>query len=352
ESDYNREQTIALVVTPLLNPNNFPKGLNIHYAHTNTKPGQDIFGADWLDTNNPPRSEQVSFRLYMDKLYITSGIVKELQANFTTLRFLPTYNIAQRENESFIMTYNQQKENAGYIQEYNQGLQLLLQAMIPQPGKRHQEENYWAMMQLFDRNITNEMAFWDALKRTYAYYKESSVEATLRKQIKTTNYFNKNKEIQFSNKKGRNKPREWVIFNVHDRKWFACGKKGHYMKDCPDKEKFKGFTHMYKKGKPRSKEEKHKDKYTKKTPSRKKDYTKDRPQNKTKEYSKEEKRNAFARMLVARAAKYEKDKKKAIKEDTKPQDTFGGGRYPRRSNTKYCKHCKTNTHTTEDCYSH
>ncbi|CAG8857122.1 26929_t:CDS:1, partial [Gigaspora margarita] len=88
-----------------------------------------------------------------------------------------------------------------YTQEYNQGLQLLLQAMIPQPGERHQEENYWAMMQLFDRNITNEGSFWDALKQTYAYYKESSVGAILRKQIKTTNYFNKNKEIQFSDKK-------------------------------------------------------------------------------------------------------------------------------------------------------
>ncbi|CAG8856225.1 22720_t:CDS:1, partial [Gigaspora margarita] len=77
-----------------------------------------------------------------------------------------------------------------------------------------------------------------------------------------------------------------------------------------------------------------------------------RPQNKTKEYSKEEKGDAFARLLAARAAKFEKDKKKALKEETKPQDTFGGGRYPRRNNTKYCKHCKTNTHTTEDCYSH
>ncbi|CAG8843963.1 22386_t:CDS:2, partial [Gigaspora margarita] len=35
------------------------------------------------------------------------------------------------------------------------------------------------------------------------------------------------------------------------------------MKDCSDKEKFKGFTHMYKKGKPRTKEEKHKTKYHK-----------------------------------------------------------------------------------------
>ncbi|CAG8855275.1 21189_t:CDS:1, partial [Gigaspora margarita] len=191
--------------------------------------------------------------------------------------------------------------------------------------ERHQEENYWAMMQLFDRNISNEGSFWDALKRTYAYYKESSIGATLRKQIKTTNYFNKNKEIQFSNKKERNKPREWVVFNVHDGKCFVCGRKDHYMKDCSDKEKFKGFTYMYKKGKPKTKEEKHKDKYTKKTPGRKKDYTKDRPQNKTKEYSKEEKRDAFARLLAARAAKFEKDKKKAIKEHTKPQDTFGGG---------------------------
>ncbi|CAG8842793.1 13186_t:CDS:2, partial [Gigaspora margarita] len=164
------------------------------------------------------------------------------------------------------------------------------------------------------------IAFWDALKRTYAYYKESSVGAILRKQIKATNYFNKNKEIQFSNKKGRNKPREWVVFNVYDRK-------------------------------SQNQRKKHKDKYTKKTPGRKKDYTKDRPQNKTKKYSKEEKGDAFARMLAARAAKFKKDKKKAVKEDTKPQDTFGGGRYPRRSNTKYCKHCKTNTHTTEDFYN-
>ncbi|CAG8640626.1 26976_t:CDS:2, partial [Gigaspora margarita] len=352
KSDYNGEAAINNAVTPLLNPNNFPKGLNIHYNHAATKPGQDIFGANWADTNNPPRSEQVSFRLYMDKLYITSGTVKELQASFTTPRFLPTYNIAQREDESFIMTYNQQKENAGYTQEYNQGLQLLLQAMIPQPGERHQKENYWAMMQLFDKNISNEIAFWDALKRTYAYYKESSIGAILCKQIKATNYFNKNKEIQFSDKKGRNKPREWVVFNVHNRKYFVCGRKGYYIKDCPNKEKFKGFTHMYRKGKPKNKEEKHKNKYTKKTPGRKKDYTKDRPQNKTKKYSKEEKGDAFARLLAARAAKFEKDKKKAIKEDTKPQDTFGGGRYPRRSNTKYCKHCKTNTYTTEDYYSH
>src|SRR5260364_22980 len=125
------------------------------------------------------------------------------------------------------------------------------------------------------------------------------------------------------------------------------------MKDCPDKEKFKGFNHMYRRGKPRTKEEKHKIKYHKAIPRRKKDYTKEKPHNKqTKEYSKEEKGDAFARLLAARAAKFEKDKKKAIKEDTKPQDTFGGGRYPRRNNTKYCKHCKTNTHTTEDCYSH
>ncbi|CAG8847835.1 32283_t:CDS:1, partial [Gigaspora margarita] len=182
-------------------------------------------------------------------------------------------------------------------------LQLLLQAMIPQLGERHQEENYWAMMQLFDRNISNETAFWDTLKRTYAYYKESSIGATLRKQQKATNYFNKNKEIQFSDKKGRNKPREWVVFNVHDGKCFACGRKGHYMKDCPDKEKFKEFTHMYRKEKPKTKEEKHKTKYYKAVPGRKKDYTKDKPQNKTKEYSKEEKGDAFARMLAARAAK-------------------------------------------------
>ncbi|CAG8854998.1 32958_t:CDS:1, partial [Gigaspora margarita] len=70
------------------------------------------------------------------------------------------------------------------------------------------------------------------------------------------------------------------------------------------------------------------------------------------EYSKEEKGDAFARLLAARVAKFEKDKKKAIKEETKPQDTFGEGRYSRRSNTKYCKHCKTNTHTTKDYYSH
>src|SRR5260363_468754 len=117
--------------------------------------------------------------------------------------------------------------------------------MIPQPGERHQEENYWAMMQLFDRNISNEIAFWDALKRSYAYYKESSVGAILRKQQKTTNYFSKKKEIQFSDKKEKNKPREYVVFNIHDGKYFGCRKKGHYMKDCPDKEKFKGFNHMY-----------------------------------------------------------------------------------------------------------
>ncbi|CAG8820869.1 35701_t:CDS:2, partial [Gigaspora margarita] len=149
----------------------------------------------------------------------------------------------------------------------------------------------------------------------------------------------------------RNKTKEWVVFNVHNRKCFACRRKGHYMKDCLDKEKFKEFTHMYRKGKPKTKEKKHKDKYTKKTPGRKKNYTKDRPQNKTKKYSKEKKEDAFARLLAAKAAKFEKDKKKVIKEDTKPQDTFGGGRYPRRSNTKYCKHCKTNTHTTEDFYN-
>ncbi|CAG8855488.1 8944_t:CDS:2, partial [Gigaspora margarita] len=106
ESDYNGEATILNAVTPLLNPNNFPKALNIHYNHNATKPEQDIFGADWLTTNNPPRSEQWH--------------VKELQASFTILRFLPTYNITQREDKSFIMTYNQQKENAGYTQEYNQ----------------------------------------------------------------------------------------------------------------------------------------------------------------------------------------------------------------------------------------
>ncbi|CAG8855051.1 14535_t:CDS:1, partial [Gigaspora margarita] len=97
ESDYNGEATILNAVTPLLNPNNFPKALNIHYNHNTTKPGQDIFGADWVATNNPPRSEQVSFKLYMDKLYITSRTVKELQASFTTLRFLPIYNIAQEK---------------------------------------------------------------------------------------------------------------------------------------------------------------------------------------------------------------------------------------------------------------
>ncbi|CAG8855576.1 15667_t:CDS:2, partial [Gigaspora margarita] len=99
ESDYNREAMILNAVTPLLNSNNFPKALNIHYNYNTTKPGQDIFGADWVATSNPPRSEQ---------------------AKLTTLRFLPTCNIAQREEESFIMTYNQQKENAGYTQEYNQ----------------------------------------------------------------------------------------------------------------------------------------------------------------------------------------------------------------------------------------
>ncbi|CAG8825492.1 422_t:CDS:1, partial [Gigaspora margarita] len=77
-----------------------------------------------------------------------------------------------------------------------------------------------------------------------------------------------------------------------------------------------------------------------------------KPQNKTKKYSKEKKRGTFAKILVARAAKFKKDKKKAIKEETKPQDIFGGGRYPRWSNTKYCKYCKTNTHTTKDYYSY
>ncbi|CAG8601127.1 2569_t:CDS:2 [Gigaspora margarita] len=130
-------------------------------------------------------------------------------------------------------------------------------------------------MQLFDRNISNETAFWDALKCTYAYYKES------------------------------------IEFNVHDGKLFACRRKSHYMKDCPDKEKFKGFTHMYRKGKPRTKEEKHGTKYHKAVPGRKKDYTKEKPHNKQpKEYSKEEKGDAFARMLAARAAKFEKKKRK------------------------------------------
>ncbi|CAG8719614.1 35863_t:CDS:2 [Gigaspora margarita] len=160
ESDYNGKATLVNTVTPLLNSNNFPKGLNIHYNYNVTKPEQDIFGADWVDTNNSPRS---------------------------------------------------------YIQEYNQGLQLLLQAMIPQPG-------------------------------------ESSVGATLYKQQKATNYFSKNKVIQFSDKKGRNKPREWVVFNVHDGKCLSY--------------------------------------------------------------------------------------------------IFGEGKYPRRSNTKYCKHYTTNTHTKEDCYLH
>ncbi|CAG8856185.1 40299_t:CDS:1, partial [Gigaspora margarita] len=48
ESDYNREAVLLNAITPLLNPNNFPKALNIHYNHNATKPGQDIFGADWL----------------------------------------------------------------------------------------------------------------------------------------------------------------------------------------------------------------------------------------------------------------------------------------------------------------
>ncbi|CAG8856815.1 21682_t:CDS:1, partial [Gigaspora margarita] len=58
ESDYNGEATILNAVTPLLNSNNFPKALNIHYNHNATKPGQDIFGADWVATNNLPKSEQ------------------------------------------------------------------------------------------------------------------------------------------------------------------------------------------------------------------------------------------------------------------------------------------------------
>ncbi|CAG8856361.1 39754_t:CDS:1, partial [Gigaspora margarita] len=58
ESDYNREAILNNAVIPLLNPNNFPKALNIHYNHAAIKPGQDIFGADWVNTNNPPRSEQ------------------------------------------------------------------------------------------------------------------------------------------------------------------------------------------------------------------------------------------------------------------------------------------------------
>ncbi|CAG8776992.1 6376_t:CDS:2 [Gigaspora margarita] len=68
---------------------------------------------------------------------------------------------------------------------------------------------------------------------------------------------------------------------------------------------------MYRKGKPRTKKEKHKTKYHKVVPGRKKDYIKDKPHNKqTKEYSKEEKGDAFARMLAARATKFEKIKKK------------------------------------------
>ncbi|CAG8768100.1 1714_t:CDS:2, partial [Gigaspora margarita] len=208
-------------------------------------------------------------------------------------------------DENFIMTYDQQKENAEYTQAYNQGLQLLLQGIIPQPGERYPEENYWAMMQIFNNNIANETTFGQ----------HSNAHMLITKKV--TNYFNKNKEIQFSDKKGITKPREWVVFNVYDRKYL--------------KENFKGFTHMYRKGKPRTKEEKYKNKYTKKTPGRKKDYTKNRPQNKTKEYSKEEKEDAFARLLAARVAKFEKDKKKATQKETKTQDTFGEGKYPRRT---------------------
>ncbi|CAG8856075.1 7154_t:CDS:1, partial [Gigaspora margarita] len=46
KSDYNGSNAIATSITPLLNPNNFPKGLNIYYVHAATKPEQDIFGAD------------------------------------------------------------------------------------------------------------------------------------------------------------------------------------------------------------------------------------------------------------------------------------------------------------------
>ena len=82
--------------------------------------------------------------------------------------------------------------------------------MIPQPEERHPEENYWTMMNLFNANITNEETFWDALKCTYTYYKESSVEAILRKQ-KAIAYFHK-KEIQFSDKK----PKHLKLFSNWD----------------------------------------------------------------------------------------------------------------------------------------
>ncbi|CAG8776996.1 6377_t:CDS:1, partial [Gigaspora margarita] len=125
----------------------------------NSKLGQTNIVANYNIAANPKRTTQVLFRLYINKMYITSRTVKELQASFTILQFLPTYNIAQREDENFIMIYDQQKENAGYTQAYNQGLQLLLQGIIPQSEKRHPEENYWAMMQIFDNTIADKALF-------------------------------------------------------------------------------------------------------------------------------------------------------------------------------------------------
>ncbi|CAG8757191.1 17100_t:CDS:2 [Gigaspora margarita] len=266
------------------------------------------FSADWNNRDRVPATDWES----------------DWNGNNTAwYQFLPKYNIAQWEDENFIMTYNQQKENAGYTQVYNQGLQLLLQGMIPQPGERHPEKNYWAMMQIFNRNITDELQFWEALKYAYAYYKESSVGATLRKSQKATNYFNK-KEVQFTDKKAKGKLCEYIIFNVHDGKCFSCGKKGHYMRDCPDKEKFKGFTQIKRE---------------------------DRPEVTTEKYSKKEKGDAFTRMLATRAAKFEKGKKKA-EEENKPQATFGEGRYPKQDKSKFCENCRTYSHNTADCYSH
>src|ERR1700752_5376238 len=366
------------------------KGLNVTFgANCNGAIGQANLVCENVATNAGARSRQISWRLHNDQRYITAQNIIDKQKAFQAMRFTPTYTHEEDEARKFKAAFIRSKDIAKNDQTYEEELQVILAAMIPQG--RYEYEDYQSQMKLIDNNIRTTEAFFDALERVYEYFKEGNVGRYFRSKLesKQANYLNKRET--YNNERAFGK-KDYGVIKLDNLRCYICHRTGHYMNKCPQKEKYevKNKKGNYQKNRDyKSNNRYQKKNYDKGNNHKKGSYNNNsKPRNKFKEEYEKAKRT-YKDKVKRRLSRDEKiaiknrikkqlygdqtnnKYKNNYKDQGKPEFKPGEYKPPVQYNTfglptsneklpgldkpkfkKWCRHCKTDTHSTRNCYKY